>query len=81
MGAIFIVGGLIGGAITGLYVEKTLKYKKTLVLLSLFSLFSYISLFATLNAQSGIFTGLVVFIYGFNVTPVIPLGLDRVSQS
>lgn len=76
MGAIFIVGGLIGGAVTGIYVEKTLKYKKTLVLLSLFSLFSYISLFATLNTQSGILTGIVVFIYGFTVTPVIPLGLD-----
>lgn len=53
-----------------------MKYKKTLVILSLFSLFTYISLFATFNTKNGILTGIIVFIYGFMVVPVIPLGLD-----
>lgn len=75
-GALTILGGLIGGAVAGIYVEKTLKYKKTLVILSLFSLFAYISLFATFNTQSRILTGILVFIYGFMVTPVVPMGLD-----
>jgi len=77
LGAVFIFAGLVGGAVTGIYVEKTLKYKKTLVLCSLFSLFSYIFLFVSLNTQSGILIlGVIVFIYGFTVIPVLPLGLD-----
>ena len=63
LGAPNIVGGLIGGAVSGIYVEKTLKYKKTLVILSLLSLFAYISLFATYNTKNGILTGILVFIY------------------
>ena len=74
-GAVFIIGGIVGSAILGTYVETTRKYKVAMLIVSTIAIFGPIALLCTL------YTGLVwpvclaAFLLGFDLA-ILPVGID-----
>ena len=74
-GAAFIIGGITGSAILGIYVEKTRKYKIAMTVIATLAIFGPFALYG------GMHTGYVwpvcvgAFILGFNLA-VLPVGID-----
>ena len=76
MGAVLTVSGIIGTIICGFYVEKTKKFKFTLMTFYFFGALSY--LIAYLSALSGSFAMLLMSgaIGGFFLMSILPISLE-----
>lgn len=74
-GAVFIIGGLIGCAILGAFVEVTRKYKTAMIMIGV------IAVLAPLGLMGTLFTGEVwpvcigAFVLGFDLA-ILPVGID-----
>ena len=74
-GAVFIIGGIVGSAIMGIYVETSRKYKRAMIIISI------IAMIGPLGLLSSLYTGLVwpvciaCFVLGFDLA-ILPVGID-----
>ena len=74
-GAVFIIGGIVGSAILGIFVESTRKYKLAMMIISCIAIVGPFALLGTL------YTGIVwpvciaAFLLGFDLA-ILPVGID-----
>lgn len=76
LGAIIIVSGLVGSIVMGLFVEKTRKYRKALIICVLSALFAFGFFIGAMFVQNIIVLAIVTTFLGFFMTPILPLGLE-----
>lgn len=85
-GAVFIVGGIIGSAVYGIWVEKKRNYKQVLILMSFLSskttgkdknvVFGVMGImFAFILGNAGL-AAFFCFIVGLNMIPVMVIGFE-----
>jgi len=79
-GAVTIVAGLIGSIVVGVYVDKTKKYKKSILVCSIISTIAAGGLVAILPSGNGVLFGIVCGICGFFATPVFPLSFEFCAE-
>ena len=74
-GAVFIVGGIVGSAILGTYVELKRKYKTAMIIVAIFAIFGPIALLGSLYTGEVWPVCLGAFILGFDLA-ILPVGID-----
>ena len=65
--------GMVGSPIWGIYVGRTKLYKKSLITLCSLSTTMLIVLLFVGQAQNELITGILIAIYGFVTTPMLPI--------
>jgi len=75
-GAVFIVGGIIGSACFGIWVEIKKTYKLSIIIISILSTVSTVGI--AFSFMSGIvwITALLCFIIGFSMIPIMAVGFE-----
>ena len=76
LGAVFIIGGMIGSAIFGIWVEKTKKYKLATILICLLSTLMMGMLILSFALKSVLFTAFMCLFIGVVMIPIMPVGFD-----
>jgi len=74
-GAVFIIGGIVGSAILGTYVEVTRKYKVAMMIVAIIAIFGPIALLSTLYTGYVWPVCLAAFLLGFDLA-ILPVGID-----
>lgn len=75
-GAVFIVGGLIGSIIAGVYVDSTKRFKVTIMIIGVTSLGSMASFIFTLPERDVLLTTIVCGLIGLTMVPILPIGFE-----
>ena len=74
-GAVFIIGGIVGSAILGTYVEVTRKYKVAMMIISSISICGPFALLGTLYTGEVWPVCIAGFLLGFDLA-ILPVGID-----
>mmetsp|Transcript_23819 Transcript_23819/g.20753 ORF Transcript_23819/g.20753 Transcript_23819/m.20753 type:complete len:120 (+) Transcript_23819:819-1178(+) len=72
-GALNLVCGLVGASVFGVYVQETLKFKKTILICSGVSCISLVTLVPLAYMDNPWIMGGGVVIFGFFTTPLLPI--------
>ncbi len=78
LAAIMMVVGIISAALLGLYIEKTLQYRRIFIILSIFGIIQSVG-FPFMLAKLGdnfIIAVVLVFLQGAIYIPLMPLSFD-----
>ena len=75
-GGLIILSGLIGSGVVSVIVSKTRAYKKTIVVMFITSIVMGLVYALTLPLESLPVTTIVVFVFGFIMTPVLPVSYE-----
>ena len=75
-GAVFIIGGLVGSGVFGVFVEIKHKYKLAVILICLFSIVSTTGVMFTFIAKISWLTAIFCFLVGFFMIPIMAVGFD-----
>lgn len=75
-GALFIIGGLMGSAVFGIYVEKTKKFKLVINLIGILSVFFGIIIMLSFGWGIMWLTTIFCFAIGFSMIPIMPIGFE-----
>ena len=75
-GALTLIFGLIGSIVFGLYVDKTKRYKYTVVTCGFMSILTLAGLGLTARYENFVYTSILTGVYGFFTTPVFPLAFE-----
>ena len=74
-GAVFIIGGIVGSAILGFYVEASRKYKRTMLIVATIAIFGPMGLLGALYTGQLWPVCLACFLLGFDLA-ILPVGID-----
>lgn len=74
-GAVFIIGGIIGSAILGTYVESTRKYKVAVLIVAGIAVVGPLALISTLYTGNVWPVCIAAFLLGFDLA-ILPVGID-----
>ena len=74
-GAVFIIGGIVGSAIMGVYVEVSRKYKQSMIIISAVGMIGPLGLLGSLYTREVWPVCIAVFILGFDLA-ILPVGID-----
>lgn len=75
-GAVFIIGGLIGSAAFGVWVEIKKTYKLSVIIISALSIVSMVATgFSFISQKSGL-VAFCCFVVGFSMIPIMAVGFE-----
>ena len=74
-GAVFIIGGIVGSAIMGVYVENSRKYKLAMIIISIVAMIGPLGLLGSLYSGEVWPVCIAVFVLGFDLA-ILPVGID-----
>ena len=75
-GAVFIIGGIVGSAVFGIWVELKKTYKLSVIIISVLSVGSTIATaFAFTSGSSSLVTA-SCFVIGFSMIPIMAVGFE-----
>ena len=80
LGAVFIIGGMIGSALFGIWVEKTKRYKLATILICVLSTIMMGLLIVSFAIRSVGFTAGMCLCIGLVMIPIMPVGFDFVLE-
>ena len=75
-GGLLILCGLIGAGVVSTIVTVTHKYKVTFIVISLFTLATFIGFIFTLNFRSMVISSIAVGLVGLTLTPTLPISYE-----
>lgn len=75
-GAVFIVGGIIGSAVFGVFVELKKKYKLSIIVITILSVLSTVAAIFSFISGKSWFTAICCFIIGFSMIPIMVVGFE-----
>jgi FLVCR family feline leukemia virus subgroup C receptor-related protein len=75
-GALFIVGGIIGSVVFGIYVENTRKYKLSVFLICFMSFGSTLGSYFAIPSGKTWLVSVLCFFQGFSMVPIMAVAFD-----
>jgi cyanate permease len=75
-GAVFIIGGLVGSAIFGIWVELKKKYKLSVIVISVLSFLSMIATAFSFYSKESWLVTITCFVVGASMIPIMAVGFE-----
>jgi len=80
IGAGFIIGGIVGSAVYGVLLDKYHKFKLTLIIIQVSSIFAVVLFTLVLMYESKTWSAVVAFILGALMIPIWPVGVEYCAE-
>lgn len=80
LGAITLISGLIGSVVWGLFLDRTKKYKLSLLCCTGLSLASLVAIGLLMQTENFALLAIATAVYGFFTTPVFPLSYEFCAE-
>jgi FLVCR family feline leukemia virus subgroup C receptor-related protein len=75
-GALFIVGGIVGSAVFGIWVEKTRMYKMAVFTICILSSTFSVAMSFIFKQNNDIVVSILCFFLGFSMVPIMAVAFD-----